>query len=95
MPNFHKLQRGIYLALFASSAAYSFYNPHVTKTVALSLIGLIAYDIVCYFKGKSEVRDFSPELEMLKAQQAENAQHIKEMKNDVGAAKLAATFRKG
>jgi hypothetical protein len=94
MPKFHKLQRGICLALFSVAGAYSLYNPHVFKTAALALAGVVAYDIVCYFKGKVDVRDFGPELEQLKRQQSESAQHIKEMKDAVGISKLAATFSK-
>lgn len=95
MPKFHKLQRGICLALFSIAGAYSLYNPHVFKTAALALIGVIAYDIVCYFKTKNDPKDFGPELQAIRIRVDENSQHIKEMKDDVSVAKLANTFRRG
>jgi len=94
MPKYHKSQRGICLALFSVAGTYSLYNPHVFKTAALSLIGVIAYDIVCYFKGKSTQVDYAPAIEALKVQHDETAAHVKDMKNDVGLAKLGSTFRK-
>jgi len=95
MPKYHILQRAVCLALFTIPGAYSLYNPHVFKTAALSLIGVIAYDIVCFFKEKTKVKDYGPELEALKVQQSISAQHIKEMKDDVSIGKLASTFKRG
>ncbi len=93
MPSFNKLHRGVCLALFTIAGAYSLYNPHVFKTAALALIGVIAYDIVCYLKAKSEVKDYGPEIEKLAATVSDTNLQIKEMKNDVSVAKLAHTFR--
>lgn len=92
MPKFHKLQRGVCLALFTIAGAYSLYNPHVFKTAALALIGVIAYDIVCFLKEKHG-KDHTNELKVLSDKVAETSQHIKEMKDDVSVAKLAHTFR--
>jgi hypothetical protein len=95
MPKFHKLQRGICLALFSIAGAYSLYNPHVFKTAALALIGVIAYDIVCFFKEKHAPKDYSKDIQDIAEQVKENTQYIKEMKDDVSVAKLASSFRKG
>lgn len=94
MPKFHKLQRGICLALFTIAGAYSLYNPHVFKTAALSLIGVIAYDIVCYFKQKTEVKDYGPELERLRADNIEVLEKLQDIRNDASIGKLAETFRR-
>ena len=93
MPKFHKLYRGICLALFAISGAYSLYNPHIIKTVALALIGVISYDIICYFKTKNDPKDHAPELEAIRIKLNETSQQVKEMKDDVSVAKLANSFR--
>lgn len=95
MPKYHKLQRGICLALFTIAGAYSLHNPHVFKTAALALVGVICYDIVCYLKNKNDPKDHSPELAALSAKVDETSQHIKEMKDDVSVAKLANSFRRG
>lgn len=94
MPKFHKLQRGICLALFTIAGAYSLYNPHVFKTAALALIGVIAYDIVCYFKQKTEVKDYGPELERLRAENIEVLEKLQDIRNDASIGKLAETFRR-
>jgi hypothetical protein len=94
MPKFHKLQRGICLALFTIAGAYSLYNPHVFKTAALSLMGVIAYDIVCYFKQKTEVKDYGPELERLRADNIEVLEKLQDIRNDASIGKLAETFRR-
>lgn len=94
MPKFHKLQRGICLALFTIAGAYSLYNPHVFKTAALALIGVIAYDIVCYFKQKTEVKDYGPELERLRADNIEVLEKLQDIRNDASIGKLAETFRR-
>lgn len=95
MPKYHKLHRGICLALFSIAGAYSLYNPHVFKTAALALIGVIAYDIVCYLKTKNDPKDHSQEIAILSAKLDETSQHVKEMKDDVSVAKLANSFRRG
>lgn len=94
MPKYHKLHRGICLALFSIAGAYSLYNPHVFKTAALALIGVIAYDIVCYLKQKNDPKDHTQDIKAIAEQVKENTQHIKEMKDDVGLGKLANTFRR-
>lgn len=94
MFKYHKLHRSICLALFTVAGAYSLYNPHVFKTAALALIGVIAYDIVCFLKSKSEVKDYGPEIEKLSATVSETSQQIKEMKDDVSIGKIANAFRR-
>ena len=95
MWKFHNLQRGVCLALFTIAGSYSLYNPHVFKTAALALIGVIAFDIVCFFKDKTRVKDYGSEIEVLRAKSEENSTQIKEMKDDVSVAKIANTFRRG
>lgn len=94
MPKFHKLQRGICLALFTIAGAYSLYNPHCFKTAALALIGVIAYDVVCYFKQKAEPKDFSVQINELKATQEELIAKVQEIRDDSSIGKLAETFRR-
>jgi hypothetical protein len=94
MPKFHKLQRGICLALFAIAGSYSLYNPHAIKTAALALIGVIAYDIVCFFKEKSKPKDFEPEIEEIRKSQEELIQKVSDIRNDASIGKIAETFRR-
>jgi len=93
MPKYHKLHRGICLALFTIAGAYSLYNPHVFKTAALALIGVIAYDIVCLFKGQ-QTKDHSSDIQLLKDSQVELASQMKDIRNDASIGKLAETFRR-
>lgn len=95
MPKFHKLQRGICLALFTIAGAYSLYNPHCFKTAALALIGVIAYDVVCYFKQKAEPKDFSVQINELKATQDILVEKMADIRNDASIGKLAESFRRG
>lgn len=95
MPKFHKLQRGVCLALLVISSICSFFKPHLIPIAGLSLLGVIAYDVVCFFKEKTKVHDFGPEIAALKSRQDEIYQQVKEMKDDTSVAKLAHTFRKG
>lgn len=94
MPKFHKLQRGSCLALFVISSIASYFNPHMIYIAGLSILGVIAYDIVCFFKEKHG-KDFGPEIERLRTEVETTSQQIKEMKDDVSVAKLANTFRRG
>jgi len=94
VPKYHKLHRGICLALFTLAGTYSLINPHVFKTAALALIGVICYDVVCLLRQKSEVKDYGSEVKELSDKVAETAQHIKEMKDDVSIGKIANTFRR-
>jgi hypothetical protein len=93
MPKFHKLQRGVCLALFLSSSIVSYFNPHMILIAGLSLIGVVAYDVVCYLKEKSKPKDFGPEMEDLRGKLEQTVLHVQEMKNDVSVAKLSNSFR--
>ena len=93
MWKFHKLQRGACLALFVTTSIASYFKPHLISVAGLSLIGVIAYDIICYLRVKSAPKDFGPDIEVMKEQHAATYQMIKEMKDDVGVAKLANSFR--
>lgn len=94
MPKYHKLQRGICLALFTIAGAYSLYNPHVFKTAALALIGVIAYDIVCFLKSRGEVKDHGPEIEKVRAENLAILEKLQEIRNDASIGKLAETFKR-
>lgn len=95
MPKFHKIHRGICLALFLASSIASYFKPHLVSVATLSLIGVIAYDIICYLKEKVKVTDFSFDIKALQENQDVIAQHVKEMKDDVSIGKLASTFKRG
>ena len=95
MPKFHKLQRGVCLALFLISSVASYFNPHMLYIAGLSIFGVVAYDIICYLKGKAAPKDYGPEIEEMKFKHEQTFQMIKEMKDDVSVAKLANSFRRG
>lgn len=94
MPKYHKLHRGICLALFTIAGAYSLYNPHVFKTAALALIGVIAYDVVCYFKEHTKAKDYSEEIARVQASQEDLIAKVADIRNDASIGKLAETFRR-
>lgn len=94
MPSFNQLQRGVCLALFTIAGAYSLYNPHVFKTAALTLIGVICYDLVCFFRDKTKVKNYGSEIKELSEKLAATTQHVKELKDDSGINKMANTFRR-
>lgn len=97
MPKYHKLQRGACLALFVVSSVISCYQYHTNAVIiaGLSLIGVIAYDIVCYLKDKNAPKDFTAQVKELQEKLEVTSQHVKEMKDDVSVAKLANSFRRG
>lgn len=65
------------------------------QIAAFSIFGVIAYDVVCYFKEKNSPKDHSQDIRDIVEQVKENTQHIKEMKDDVSVAKLAHSFKRG
>ena len=96
MPSFHKLQRGSCLALFVISSIYSIlhYHTNAVSIAALSLLGVIAYDIVCFLKQKTEVKDFGPDILQVKAENAAVLEKLQDIRNDASIGKLAETFRR-
>ena len=96
MPSFHKLQRGSCLALFVIASVYSIlhYHTNAVSIAALSLLGVIAYDVVCFFKQKAEVKDFGPEIEKLRADNVEVLTKLKDIRDDASIGKLAETFKR-
>ena len=94
MSNFKNLHRGSCLGLFVISGLWSCLNPHAIPVAAISVVGLIAYDVVCLLKEKHG-KDHTVEINELKEQLATNTQYIKDMKDDVSVAKLANSFRRG
>lgn len=95
MPKYHKLQRAVCLALFSLASVATYFKPHLASIAALSLIGVIAYDIVCYFKGQLQIKDNSSDVELLKASHVELAQQVQDIRNDASIGKLASTFKRG
>jgi len=60
-----------------------------------SILGVISYDVICFFRQKFTPKDYSRDIADIVEQVKENTQHIKEMKDDVSVAKLANSFRRG
>lgn len=96
MVKYHKLHRGACLSLFVISSVYSLFHYH-TNAVAiagLSLIGVIAYDVVCYFKDKSKQIDYSADIASIKASQEDLATKVGDIRNDASIGKLAEAFKR-
>lgn len=96
MPKYHKIQRGICLALFAASSILSCIQYHTNAVViaGLSLVGVIAYDVVCYFKDVTKVKDFSEDIARVEASQIDLIAKVSDIRNDATIGKLAETFRR-
>lgn len=94
MPSFNKLYRGTCLALFLASSIASYFNPHLIYIAGFSILGVISYDVVCFFKEKTKVTDYGAEIEILKASHVELAKQLQEIKNDASIGKLASTFQR-
>ena len=96
MPKYHKLQRGVCLALFLTSSILSCIQFHTNAVIiaGLSLIGIIAYDIVCFFKEKHKFVDYGADIEQIKASQVELSGQVKDIRNDSSIGKLAETFKR-
>lgn len=96
MWKFHKLQRGACLSLFVISSLYSIvtYHTNAVSIAALALIGIIAYDVVCFFKQKNDVKDYGPEIEKVKAENVAILEKLQEIRNDASIGKLAETFKR-
>lgn len=96
MPKFHKLQRGVCLSLFLVSSIISFTNYHTNAVIiaGLSLLGVISYDVVCFLKDKTAIKDFSSDIEQLKASHVELAGQLQDIRNDASIGKLASTFQR-
>lgn len=93
MWKFHKLQRGSALSLFIASSIASYFNPHMLYIAGLSLVGVIAYDIMCFLREKHG-KDHSPELAQLKQVQNELVEKVQAIRDDASLGKLAETFRR-
>lgn len=94
MPKYHKLQRAACLSLFVISSLASYIKPHLVPIAALSLIGVIAYDIVCYFKGQLQIKDNSVDMAKMAVIQEELVAKVADIRNDASIGKLAETFRR-
>lgn len=95
MPKFHKLQRGVCLALFVISSVASYFNPHMLYIAGLSILGVISFDVVCFLKEKTAVVDYGPEIERLRKDNIMVLEKLQDIRNDASIGKLAETFRRG
>lgn len=94
MPKYHKLHRGSVLALFVISSIASFFNPHMLYIAGFSIIGVIAYDAICYLKEKAPKTDYGPEMEKLRVENIQVLEKLQDIRNDASIGKLAETFRR-
>lgn len=94
MPKFHKIDRGARLSLFIISSIASYFNPNMLYIAGLSIFGVIAYDIVCFLKEKSDIKDYGPEIDRLRAENIVVLEKLQDIRNDASIGKLAETFRR-
>lgn len=92
--NYNKTVRGLYLLLFSTSSIFSFFkSSEQTVVIAfLCLLGLVAHDVVCYFKDKEKAK--SESFEDLNNKIDEVAKDLNDIKSDHSLAHLAATFKR-
>lgn len=95
------LTKGLYLFLFTLSSTVSLFKPSPQSAIiaVLSLIGFIAFDVVCQLKRK-ELKD-SPEILELKAENKKLADEIdyignqfNVIKDNISIGSVAAAFRR-
>lgn len=91
--------RTLYLALFAAASILSFLNYHTNAVViaGLSLLGFIAFDIICYFRKKIEpikAIESTPEVQELRAKQDALEAKFNTVASDIGLAKISAAMRR-
>jgi len=91
--------RSLYLVLFTTASIVSFLNFHTNAVVVagLSLVGFISFDIICYLRKKLEpaaIIDINPELKKLTDKQEALEAKFNTVANDIGLAKIGATFRR-
>lgn len=60
----------------------------------LSIFGVAQYDITCYFKQKAEPKDFSVQINELKATQDILVEKMAEIRDDSSIGRLAESFRR-
>lgn len=94
MPKFNKLQRGVCLSLFLISSISSYFNPHMLYIAGFSIFGVVAFDVVCFLKDKTAVKDYSADIEVLKSGYSVLAGQLQDIKNDASIGKLASTFQR-
>lgn len=94
MPKFNKLQRGVCLSLFLISSVSSYFNPHMLYIAGFSIFGVVSFDIICFLKDKSTVKDYSSDIEVLKSSCSLLAGQLQDIKNDASIGKLASTFQR-
>ncbi len=95
--SYPKVVRGLYLLLLTVSSVISFtkYHTNAVAIAVLSLVGFIAFDVMCYLRDKNPpMKDLAPELAKLKEAQDKLNTDVNDIKNDHSIAALASTFRR-
>jgi len=97
--SYPKVVRGVFLSAFSLSSimACTHYHTNSVSIAGLSLLGFIAFDIVCYLRKKAEpipVVDINPEIAKLVAKHDAMEAKFNTIANDAGLTKLAAAFRR-
>ena len=92
-----KIVRALYLVLFTASSIISFFNFHTNAvTVAgLSLVGFIAFDVICQLKKPTPAPDHSAAVKELQDKLNRMDEEFKSIKGDIGVAKIGAVIRRG
>lgn len=94
---YSKLVKGTYLLLLLISSVISFRTYHTNAVIiaVLSLVGFIAFDIVCFLRDKNPpMKDLAPQLKEMKEAHDLLAADLKDIKNDHSIAHLASTFKR-
>jgi hypothetical protein len=61
---------------------------------ALSIFGVVAYDVICFLKDKTKVKDFGEDIAKIQASQEDLISKVSDIRNDASIGKLAETFRR-
>ena len=94
---YSKLVRTLFLVLFTVSAVISFLHFHTNaiSIAILSLVGFVAFDVVCYLRKRLEpvIIQTHPDMDKLIAKQEALESKFASVSNDIGLAKIGAAFR--
>lgn len=90
-----KFVRSLYLLLFTVSSIVCFFKYHTNAGLIaiLSLIGFIAFDIICQLK-KKDVPDFSKEIAELKEQNSQLNKDFQDIKANISIGAMAAAIKR-
>lgn len=89
------LVKAMYLVLFLLSSLLCLFKPstHSGLVAILSLVGFIAFDVICQIKGKS-VPDLSKEVASLEAQNAKIEKDFQVIKDNISTVSAAGLFKR-